>query len=59
MELVSGPFCDEVFDILSAILIRTKILLQTVFWNALFQVVISVSVATLVTADFSAIWRSL
>ena len=27
MELVSGPFCDEVFDILSAILIRTKILL--------------------------------
>ena len=31
MELISGPFCDEVFDILSAILIRTKILLQTVF----------------------------
>ena len=52
-ELVSGPFCDAVFVILSVILLPTKTpVVSAVFCNALFQTVFSASVATLVTSDF-------
>ena len=59
IELVSGTFSDEVFVILSAILLPIKSpIASNVFWIALFEVVFSASVATLVTHDFLGVSRN-
>ena len=59
IELVSGTFSDEVFVILSAILLPVKSpIASNLFWIALFEVVFSASVATLVTHDFLGVSRN-
>ena len=59
IELVSGTFSDEVFVILSAILLPIKSpIASNLFWIALFEVVFSASVATLVTHDFLGVSRN-
>lgn len=59
VKLVPGTFCDEISVILSTILLPVKSpIASNLFWIALFEVVFSASVATLVTHDFLGVSRN-